>query len=107
MMTDTGFHVPGRVGYNFRLANFLEKPFGTLWWMITLVSVKRSYRNKLTIYHSQIKPHLIFQRFPEKSHKKRLSVKVVCLSVKVCCLHLYTIKLLSFSYISAKFEAAV
>ena len=29
------------------------------------------------------------------------------LSVKICCLHLCTIKLLLFSYISAKFEAAV
>ena len=28
-------------------------------------------------------------------------------SVKVCCHHLYTIKLLSFSYIAAKLEAAV
>ena len=42
-----------------------------------------------------------------KSHKKRLSVQVARLSAKVCCLHLYTIKLLSFSYIPAKFEAAV
>ena len=59
MMTDTGFYVPLRVVYNFRLANILEKPSGTLWWMSTLVSVERSYRNKLTIYHSQIKPYLI------------------------------------------------
>ena len=59
MMTDTGFYVPLRVGCNFRLAKFIEKPSGTLWWMSTLVSVERSYRNKLTIYHSQIKSHLI------------------------------------------------
>ena len=43
----------------FWLAKLLEKPSGTLWWMSTLVSVERSYRNKLTLYHSQIKPHLI------------------------------------------------
>ena len=41
-MIDMGFYVPWRVGYNFRLANFLEKPSGTLWWMSTLVSVERS-----------------------------------------------------------------
>ena len=39
----------------------------------------------------------------EKS-QKRLSVKVVRLSFKVCYLHLYTIKLLSFSYISAELK---
>ena len=38
MMTDTGFYVPWRVGYNFRLAKLLKKPSGTLWWMSTLVS---------------------------------------------------------------------
>ena len=59
MMTDKGFYVPRRVGYNFRLAKLLEKPSGTLWWMSTLVSNARSYRNKLTLYFSQIKPHLI------------------------------------------------
>ena len=58
-MTDTGFYVPWRVGYNFQLAKLLEKPSGTLWWVSTLVSVERSYRNKLTLYLSQIKPHLI------------------------------------------------
>ena len=31
MMTDTGFSVPWRVGYNFRLAKLLEKLSGTLW----------------------------------------------------------------------------
>ena len=41
-MTDMGFYVPWRVGYNFRLANFLKKPSGNLWWMSTLVSVERS-----------------------------------------------------------------
>ena len=59
MMTDTGFYVPGRVGYNFRLAKLLEKSSGTLWWMSTLVSVARSYKGKLKLYLSQIKPHLI------------------------------------------------
>ena len=59
MMIDMGFYVPWRVGYNLRLAKLLEKPFETLWWMSTLVSVKRSYRNKLTLYLLQIKPHLI------------------------------------------------
>ena len=97
-----------KVGYNFRLAKFIEKPSGTLRYMRTLDSVERSNRNKLTIYHSQIKPHLIIisEVFREES-QKRLSVQVVRLSVKVCCLHLYTIKLLSFSYTSAKFEAAI
>ena len=37
MMTDTGFYVPSRVGYNLRLAKLLEKSSGTLWWMSTLV----------------------------------------------------------------------
>ena len=107
-MTDTGFYVPWRVGYNFRLAKLLEKPSGTLWWMSTLVSVERSYRNKLTLYLSQIKPHLIIiSEVSREKSQKRLSVQVVRLSVKVCCLYLYTIKLLLFSYISAKLEAAV
>ena len=107
-MTDTGFYVPWRVGHNFRLAKLLEKPSGILWWVSTLVSVERSYRNKLTLYLSQIKPHLIIiSEVSREKSQKRLSVQVVRLSVKVCCLHLYTIKLLSFSYISAKFEAAV
>ena len=44
---------------DFRLAKLLEKPFGTLWWVSILVSVERSYRNKLTLYLSQIKPDLI------------------------------------------------
>ena len=44
--------------------------------------------------------------FPRKV-KKMLSVQVVRLSVKVCYLHLYTIQLQSFSYVSVKFEAAV
>ena len=108
MMTDTGFYVPRRVGFNFRLAKLLEKPSGTLWWMSTLVSVERSYGNKLTLYLSQIKPHLIIiSEVSREKSQKRLSVQVVSLSVKVCCLHLYTIKLLLFSYISAKFEAAI
>ena len=107
-MTDTGFYVTWRVGYNFRFAKLLERPSGTLWWVSTLVSVERSYRNKLTLYLSQIKPHLIIiSEVSRESHKKRLSVQVVRLSIKVCCMHLYTIKLLLFSYISAKFEAAV
>ena len=108
MMTDTGFYVPWRVGYNFRSAKLLEKPSGTLWWMSTLVSIARSYRNELTLYLSQIKPHLIIisEIFREKS-QKLLSVQVVRLSIRDCYLHLYTIKLLSFSYISAKFEATV
>ena len=59
MMTDTGFYVSWRVGYNFRLAKLLEKSSGTLWSMSTLVSVARSYRSKLMLYLSQIKPHLI------------------------------------------------
>ena len=59
MMTETGFYVPWRVGYNFRLAKLLEKPSGTLLWVSTLVSVERSYWNKVTLYLSQIKPHLI------------------------------------------------
>ena len=49
MMTDTKCYVPWRVGYNFRLAKFLEKHYCTLWWMSTLFSVEGSYRNKLTI----------------------------------------------------------
>ena len=107
-MTDTGFYVPWRVGYNFRLAKLLEKSSCTLWWMSTLVSVAKSYRSKLELYHSQIKPHLIIiSEVSREKSQKRLSVQVVRLSVKVCCLHLYKIKLLSFSYISAKFEAAV
>ena len=108
MITDTGFYVQWRVGYNFRLAKLLEKPSGTLWWMSTLVSVERSYRNKLMLYLSQIKPNLIIilEVSGEKS-QKRLSVQVVRLYVKVFCLHLYTIKLLLFSYISAKFEATI
>ena len=72
------------------------------------VSDARSYRNKLTLYLSHIKLHwIIISEVSQKSHKKRLSVQVVRLSVKVCCTYLYTIKLLSFSYISAKFEVAV
>ena len=58
-MTDMGFYVPLRVGYNFRLVKLFEKPSGTLWWWSTLVSVERSYRNRLSLYLSQIKPHLI------------------------------------------------
>ena len=53
MMTDTGYFVPWRVGYNFRLVKLLENPSGTLWWVSTLVSVERSYRNKLTLFISQ------------------------------------------------------
>ena len=33
MVIDTGFYVPWRVGYNFRLSKLLEKPSGTLWSM--------------------------------------------------------------------------
>ena len=105
-MTDKGFHVPWRVGYNNRLANLLEKPSGTMWWMSTLVG--RHYRNKLTLYLSQKKATLDhhFEGFLRKV-TKWLSVQAVRFSVTVCYLLLYTIKLLLFSYISAKFEAAV
>ena len=68
MMTDTGFYVPGRVDYNYRLAKLLEKPSGTLRWMSILVSAEISYRNKLTLYLSQIKPHLTI--ISEVSRKK-------------------------------------
>ena len=44
--------------------------------------------------------------FPRNA-TKLISVQVVRLSVKVCYLHLYTIKLQSFSYSFAKFEAEV
>ena len=57
-VTDTGFYIPWRIGYNFGLAKLLEKPSGTLWWTSTLVSVKRPYRNKLTLHLSQTKPQL-------------------------------------------------
>ena len=67
-MTDTGFLVAWRVGYNFRLVKFEEKPSGTLWWISTLAGVERSYRNKLTLLFSQIKPHLII--ISELSWKK-------------------------------------
>ena len=78
------------------------------WWEHLLVSNERSYRNKLTLYLSQIKPHLItISEVSWEKSQKRLSVHVVLLYVKVCCLHLYTITLLSFSYISDKFEATV
>ena len=108
VMTDTGFYIRWRVGYKFRLAKLLKRPSGTLWWMSTLVSVERPYRNKLTLYPPQIKPHLvIISGVSREKSQKRSSVQVVRLSVKVCYLHLYTIKLLSSSYISAKFEAAV
>ena len=109
MMTDTRFYVPWRVGYNFRLENLLEKPSGTLWWMSTLIVLRDptetswsiSLANKATMDH-------LFRGCTEKSHtKRRLSVQVVRLKVKVGCLHLYTIKLLSFIYISAKFQATV
>ena len=75
MMTDKGFYVPWRVGYNFRLAKLLEKPSGTLRWMSTSVSNARSYRNKLTLYLSQIKPHLITisEVSQEKSQKTVIS----------------------------------
>ena len=57
--------------------------------MSTLVSVERSYRNKLTLYHSQIKPHMtIISDVSLEMSQKRLSVEVVRLSVKVCFLHL-------------------
>ena len=70
-MTDTGFYVPWRVGYNFRLVKLLEKPSGTLCWVSTLVSVEKSYRKKLTLYLSQIKPHFIIisEVSREKSQK--------------------------------------
>ena len=74
------------------------------WWEHLLVSNERSYSNKMTLYLSKIKPHLI--TISEVSWEK--SQKTVISSwwcFKVCCLHLYTITLLSFCYISAKFEA--
>ena len=111
MMTDTGFYVPWRVGYNFPLAKLLEKPSGTLWWMSTLVSVERPYRNKLTLYLSQTKPHLtIISEVSWEKSQKWLTVQVVRLSVKVCYLHLYTwhkTTIIKLHLISAKFEAAV
>ena len=71
----------------------------------TLVSVEISYRDKPTLYLSQIKPHMtIISEVSREKSQKRLSVQVVRLSAKVCYLHLYTIKLLLFSYIYAKFE---
>ena len=81
MTTDTVFYVPWRVGYNFRLAKLLEKTSGTLYWMSTLVSVERSYRNKLTLYLSQMKPHLIIiSEVSREKSQKRLCVQVVRLS---------------------------
>ena len=74
-MTDTGFLVAWRVGYNFRLVKFEEKPSGTLWWISTLAGVERSYRNKLMLFLSQIKPHLII--ISELSWKKSQKM-VIC-----------------------------
>ena len=73
MMTDTGFYMPWsrRVGYNFRLAKLLERSSVTLWLVSTLVCVERPYRNKLTLYPPQIKPHLVIisEVSREKSQK--------------------------------------
>ena len=74
--------------------------------MSPLFSVGRSYRNKLTLYLSQIKPYFDIISEVSRKPKNRLSVQVVRLFDKVCFLHLYTIKLLSSSSISANFEAA-
>ena len=74
-MTDTGFLVAWRVGYNFRLVKFEENPSGTIWWISTLAGVERSYRNKLTLFLSQIKPHLII--ISELSWKK-VAKTVIC-----------------------------
>ena len=108
MMTDTGFYVLWRVGYNFWSAKLLKKPSGTLWWMSTLVSVERPYRNKLTLYLSQIKPHLIINSevSQEKSQKTAICSGCVSLRQSLRSALIYN-KLLSFRYISAKFEAAV
>ena len=91
MMTDTGFYVPWRVGYNFRFAKLFESPSGTLCWVSILVSAEKSYRNKLTLYPSQIQPHLIIisEVFLEKSQKTvicsgcaALRQSVVCTNIK-------------------------
>ena len=75
----------------FWFAKFEERSYGTLLWMSTLAGVEKSYRNKLILYLSQIKPHLIIisELSCEKS-QKRLSVQVARLFFKVFCLHLYT-----------------
>ena len=85
-----------------------EGPYCTLQLMSRLAGVGRFYRNKLTLYLSLIKPHLIIiSELSQEKTQKQLSVQVVRLSVKVFCLQSYTIILQSFSYISAKLEAAV
>ena len=81
MMTDTGFYVPWNVGYNFRLAKLLEKPSGTLWLVSTLVSVRRSYRNKLTLYISQIKPHLIIISEVSREKSQKMVICSGCASL--------------------------
>ena len=90
MMTDMKFYVPRRVGYNFRLAKLLEKPSGTLWGVSTLVSVERSYRNKLTLYLSQVKPHLIIisEVSREKSQKMVICSGCASLSKSVVCTYI-------------------
>ena len=110
MMTDTGFYVPWRVGHNFRSAKLLEKPSGTLWWMSTLVSDERSYRNKLTLYILQIKPHLIiiWEVSQEKSQKTviwsgcaslRQSLLSALTYIKITIIQLHFCQILSRSLI--------
>ena len=82
MMIDTGFYVPLRVGYNFRLAKLLEKPSGTLWWRSTLFSVERSYRNKLTLYLSQIKPHLTIITEVSREKSQKMVILSGCASLR-------------------------
>ena len=82
-----GFYVPWRVVYNFRLAKLLEKPSGTLLWMSTFVSVERSYRNKLAIYHSQLKPHLIIMSEDSKKKSQKTIICSGCASLRQSLLY--------------------
>ena len=89
MITDTGFYVPWRVGYNFRLAKVLEKPLVLCGgWVSTLVSVERSYRNKLRLYLSQIKPRLIIisEVSQEKSQKSEalIATRYFWMKLTIC-----------------------
>ena len=55
-----------------RLAKFKAKSSGTLRWMSTLACVESSYRNKLKLYLSQIKSHLITISELSREKKKKL-----------------------------------
>ena len=90
MMTDPGVYNSFKVGYNFRLAKLLERLSGTMWWMSTLVSVEKPYRNKLTLYISQIKPHLIIiTEVSRESHKKGTLFRLcVSLSKSAICTYI-------------------